>query len=217
MVLSSLQEATIKITSKLMSGRRIEGVISHKSLSTLNVCTLLSEVWVPGMGLESPWIPQPNLPHGRWRWWLEWAGWYLWGWFWGLLKYCIVRNTWSQDSLTMSLVRSDHCSVNIGDGVVVTGNYPESNTVNMWVGDDRDGVTLRNPIRCRKWEKHHQPKMWPTWASQPNWPPWPSWSSWLMEYFPETTLGWLPKLFLTLFRIKNLVQIAAATLIFTLF
>ena len=32
-------------------------------------CTLHSEVWVPGMGLESPWIPQPNLPHGRWRWW----------------------------------------------------------------------------------------------------------------------------------------------------
>ena len=31
----------------------------------------------------------------------------------------------------MCVVRSDHCSVNIGDGVVVTGNYPESNTVNM--------------------------------------------------------------------------------------
>ena len=27
--------------------------------------------------------------------------------------------------------RSDHCSVNIGDVVVVTGNYPEVNTVNM--------------------------------------------------------------------------------------
>ena len=27
--------------------------------------------------------------------------------------------------------RSDHCSVNIGEGVVVTGNYPEVNTVNM--------------------------------------------------------------------------------------
>ena len=32
-------------------------------------CTLHSEVWVPGMGLESPWIPQPNLPHSRWKWW----------------------------------------------------------------------------------------------------------------------------------------------------
>ena len=59
----------------------------------------------------------------------------------------------------MYLVRSDHCSVNIGDGVVVTGNYPESNTVNMWVNVDGDGDALRNPIRCRKWEKHHQPKM----------------------------------------------------------
>ena len=27
----------------------------------------LSEVWVPGMGLESPWIPQPSLPHTRWE------------------------------------------------------------------------------------------------------------------------------------------------------
>jgi len=54
--------------------------------------TDISEVWVPGMGLESPWIPQPSLPH----------------------------------------TRSDHCSVNIGEGVVVvTGNYPEVNTVNM--------------------------------------------------------------------------------------
>ena len=47
--------------------------------------------------------------------------------------------------MTMSVVRSDHCSVNIGDGVVVTGNYPESNTVNMWVNVDGDGDALRNP------------------------------------------------------------------------
>ena len=29
------------------------------------------------------------------------------------------------------MLRSDHCSVNIGEGVVVTGNYPEVNAVNM--------------------------------------------------------------------------------------
>ena len=42
-------------------------------------------------------------------------------------EYLITMKT----SLTMRVVRSDHCSVNIGDGVVVTGNYPESNSVNM--------------------------------------------------------------------------------------
>ena len=32
----------------------------------------------------------------------------------------------------MVMLRSDHCSVNIGEGVVVvTGNYPEVNSVNM--------------------------------------------------------------------------------------
>ena len=32
----------------------------------------------------------------------------------------------------MAKFRSDHCSVNIGEGVVVvTGNYPEVNSVNM--------------------------------------------------------------------------------------
>ena len=57
---------------------------------------------MPGLGLESAWIPQPSLPDAR----------------------MILR-------LMVLMLRSDHCSVNIGEGVVVTGNYPEVNTVNM--------------------------------------------------------------------------------------
>ena len=46
-----------------------------------------------------------------------------------------VYHTLGEDRVILSLMilmlRSDHCSVNIGEGVVVTGNYPEVNTVNM--------------------------------------------------------------------------------------
>ena len=42
-----------------------------------------------------------------------------------------TKMRWRMRMRTMLMLRSDHCSVNIGEGVIVTGNYPEVNSVNM--------------------------------------------------------------------------------------
>ena len=45
----------------------------------------------------------------------------------------MINTSMRRRTRMMVVSRSDHCSVNIGEGVIVTGNYPEVNTVNMWV------------------------------------------------------------------------------------